>query len=104
MSDNPSLTRVGGRPRFRPGNKAPSTFSTPALSVSGSYRFPPIPLSDGLILNKEGINRMRVLTKIRDFIERLQVAYMRHKVLNQKLEGLTDHGFLDRALSGEENK
>lgn len=47
---------------------------------------------------------MRVLTKIRDFIDSLQVAYMRRKVLNRKLEGLTDHGFLDRALSGEKNK
>ena len=101
MSDSPSLTRVGGRPRFRPGNKAPSTFSTPALSVSGSYRFPPILLSDGLTQQRKEFTAMKALRVIRDFIVSLQVAHMRRKVLNRKLEGLTDHGFLDRALSGE---
>lgn len=44
---------------------------------------------------------MKVVVKIRDFIVRLQIAYMRRKVLNRNLEGLIDHGFLDRAMSGE---
>lgn len=45
---------------------------------------------------------MRVVAWIKDVLDRVEVAYLRRKILNRKLEGLTDPTFLDRALAGEE--
>ncbi len=38
---------------------------------------------------------------IEGIMDRLAVAYLRRKVLDRKLEGLTDPTFLDRAVAGE---
>lgn len=44
---------------------------------------------------------MKVIRKIQDLVDRIYVEYMRRKILNNKLEGLTDPTFLDQALAGE---
>lgn len=44
---------------------------------------------------------MKYLYKVQDIFTRLHLAYLRRKVLSQKLNALTDPTFLDRAIEGE---
>ena len=44
---------------------------------------------------------MRIIAAVRDLVLSIHNAHLRRKVLNRKLQGLTDPTFLDRALAGE---
>lgn len=44
---------------------------------------------------------VKIINKIHDLIDSLYVSYLRRRILNRKLDDLTDQTFLDRAIAGE---
>jgi hypothetical protein len=44
---------------------------------------------------------VRFVEWIEELVDRMAIAYLRRKVLDRKLESLTDPTFLDRAIAGE---
>ena len=47
---------------------------------------------------KKGKNMRKMLQRLRDIMKRVQLAREQRRVLIEKLDNLTDYGFLDRAL------
>lgn len=81
--------------------KAPGTLYTPtrAFELDIVSRQP---LQETDRINGKEFTTVKIIASIRYLIDTIHVARMRREVLNRKLEGLTNHGLIDRMLASEE--